>query len=126
MTQFDPSLLNTPLWYHYYHGNVNKSLGLISYNPLSRNPNPEFLSALHLDEFLPAVNSWMIWGGVLLPTAMGIAVIVGAITPLPVTVKADGVVRPQGEIKVVQSSLDGIISMIAHDLDNGYPPQDHK
>jgi len=93
--------------------NVNKSLGLISYNPLSRNPNPEFLSALHLDEFLPAVNSWMIWGGVLLPTAMGIAVMVGAITPLPVTVKADGVVRPQGEIKVVQSSLDGIISMIA-------------
>jgi len=77
-----------------------------------KNPNPEFLPISHEDEFLPPVSKWTVSGGIFLVTTIAIAFIISAVTPLPVTVKAPAVARPSGEIKLVQSPLEGIVTQI--------------
>jgi multidrug efflux pump subunit AcrA (membrane-fusion protein) len=77
-----------------------------------RNPNPELLPIAHDDEFLPPVSGWTIFGGFFLVGTVVAAFTVSAFTPLPVTVKAPGVVRPTGEVKLVQAPTEGTVTEI--------------
>jgi len=74
---------------------------------------PELISPLHHDEFLPPISNWMKVGGLFLVSTAGIAFAVCAVTPLPVTVKAQGIVRPNGEVKIVQASTEGVVTAIS-------------
>ena len=72
-----------------------------------RNPNPDLLPISQDDEFLPPVSGWTIFGGFFLVGTVAIAFAVSAFTPLPVTVKAPAMVRPTGEVKLVQAPTEG-------------------
>lgn len=74
-----------------------------------KNPNPDFLPVSQEDEFLPPVSGWTIFGGFFLVSTVAIAFAVSAFTPLPVTVKAPAVVRPNGEVKLVQAPTEGTV-----------------
>ncbi|NJR68604.1 MAG: HlyD family efflux transporter periplasmic adaptor subunit [Synechococcales cyanobacterium CRU_2_2] len=73
---------------------------------------PEFLIPLRNDEFLPALSRWTTLGGLVLLSAMGAATGLAAVTPSPVLVRAGAVVRPQGELKVVQANAEGTIESV--------------
>ncbi len=86
-----------------------------------RNPNPEILPSFNEDEilpsfnedeFLPPVSQWTILGGIFLVSTVVLAFTVSAFTPLPVTVKAPAIVRPNGEVKIVQSHLEASVVSI--------------
>src|SRR6476620_5480737 len=76
---------------------------------LLRNPNPDFLPVSGHDDFLPPVSGWTIFGGIFLVGTVAIAFTVAAFTPLPVTVKAPAMVRPTGEVKLVQAPTEGTV-----------------
>ena len=76
---------------------------------LLRNPNPDFLPVSQEDDFLPPVSGWTIFGGIFLVSTVAIAFTVAAFTPLPVTVKAPAIVRPTGEVKLVQAPSEGTV-----------------
>lgn len=76
---------------------------------LLRNPNPDLLPIHQEDEFLPPVSGWTIFGGLFLVSTVVIAFTVSAFTPLPVTVKAPAIVRPTGEVKLVQAPTEGTV-----------------
>ena len=77
-----------------------------------RNPNPDFLPVSQEDEFLPPVSGWTIFGGFFLVSTVAIAFTVSAFTPLPATVKAPAMVRPTGEVKLVQAPTEGTVTEI--------------
>ncbi len=78
----------------------------------SQRDQPEFVIPLGNDEFLPALSRWTTLGGLVLLSAMAAATGLAAVTPSPVLVRAGAVVRPQGELKVVQAIADGTIQSI--------------
>lgn len=55
------------------------------------------------------MSGWTIFGGLFLVGTVAIAFAVSAVTPLPVTVKAAAVVRPNGEVKLVQAPTEGTV-----------------
>ncbi len=77
-----------------------------------RNPNPDYLPIHQDDEFLPPVSGWTIFGGLFLVGTVAIALTISAFTPLPATVKAIAIVRPNGEVKLVQAPTEGTVTDI--------------
>lgn len=77
-----------------------------------RNPNPDYLPIHQDDEFLPPVSGWTIFGGLFLVGTVAIALTISAFTPLPATVKAIAIVRPNGEVKLVQAPSEGTVTQI--------------
>ena len=79
---------------------------------MTSNSLPTFISPLHHDEFLPRISPWMILAGSSLASTVAIAIAICTFTPLPVTVKGQGLVRPLGEIKIIQATSEGTVKMI--------------
>ena len=63
-------------------------------------------------ELLPPVSRWTSIGGMVTVGLVGIAVILAATIKYDVTVKAEANIRPEGEIKLVQTSREGRIKSI--------------
>lgn len=63
-------------------------------------------------ELLPSVSRWTTIGGMVTLGLVGIAVTLAAIVKYDVTLKADAVVRPEGEIKLVHASSEGKVKSI--------------
>lgn len=74
--------------------------------------NPEFLRPVSSDEFLPPISRWTTLGGVFLVSTFGVAVVLAAYTKYNVIVKAAAVVRPTGELRIVQASTEGTIKSL--------------
>ena len=75
--------------------------------------NPDFLRPVSSDEFLPPISRWTTLGGVFLVGSFGVAVMLAAYTQYNVTVKAAALVRPTGELRIVQASTEGTIKSIS-------------
>ncbi len=73
----------------------------------------DILPLVQENEFLPAINRWMAVGGLFIVGAVGIGIAVASVTKYRVTVKADAVVRPTGELRIVQAATEGSIISIA-------------
>lgn len=71
------------------------------------------LLPIQTDEFLPPISKWMTWGGLSLVGSCGIAIALAAFTPYKVTVKAAATIRPVGELRLVQSAIQGEVKQIA-------------
>ncbi|MFE1744994.1 HlyD family secretion protein [Coleofasciculus sp. H7-2] len=78
-----------------------------------RDSNPDFLRSVSSDEFLPPISRWTTLGGLFLVGTFGVAVMLAAYTKYNVTVKAAAVVRPTGELRIVQASTEGTIKSIS-------------
>lgn len=75
--------------------------------------NPELLRTVQSDEFLSPVSLWTTLGGLFLLGTFGAAIALATFTKYDVTVKASATVRPTGEIRIVQSALEGSIKNIS-------------
>lgn len=65
------------------------------------------------EKFLPPIGQLPVLGGVVLLIAFSGAVILAGVLQYKVTVKASATVRPAGELRIVQSPMEGTINRIA-------------
>ena len=64
-------------------------------------------------EFLPTIGRWMNAGGILMVGSFGAAIALSAILKYKVTVQAPASIRPIGELRLVQSTIEGSIASIS-------------
>lgn len=74
--------------------------------------NPTSLSVLNPDEFLPPISRWSRLGGLALVGLFGGAIALAAVLQYNVTVKAPAVVRPKGDLRIVESAASGRVQRI--------------
>lgn len=81
------------------------------------NANSSFTThPLSPDEFLPPVSRWTTLGGAILISAVGAAVILATVLRYNITVKAPAVIRPSGDLRLVQAERNGTVTQIAVDV----------
>lgn len=71
--------------------------------------NLEYLNRVHSDDLLPNVSRWTTFGGLALLGCCGASLILASLIEYPVTVKAPGVVRPEGELRIVEAMTSGTV-----------------
>jgi len=76
------------------------------------NSDSEDLPIVATDEFLPPISRWMSGGGLVLAGSFGAALILAAVTPYNVSIRASGIVRPTGETRIVQSAIEGVVERL--------------
>ncbi|MEH2271079.1 MAG: HlyD family efflux transporter periplasmic adaptor subunit [Nostoc sp.] len=74
--------------------------------------NTDFLQPIQTDEFLPPISRWITFGGLFVLCVLGLAIPVAAVTKYKVTVKGQAVVRPSGELRIVQAATEGQVMQI--------------
>jgi HlyD family secretion protein len=75
-------------------------------------PNPENLRPAQPNEFLPPVGGWAIFGGIAMLGIFAGSIALAAILKYPTTVKAPAVIRPTGELRIVQAPVTGKVNRI--------------
>ena len=76
-------------------------------------PIPTFLPTAKSDEYLPSIGIFTRLGGWFLLGVVGAAVTISSFTKYQQTVKASAIVRPTGEVRIVQTSIEGTVKKIA-------------
>jgi multidrug efflux pump subunit AcrA (membrane-fusion protein) len=74
--------------------------------------NPDLLPPVSSNEFLPPISRWTTLGGGFLVGTVGVAIAVATFTKYNVIVKAPGAVRPTGETRVVQATIEGTVKRL--------------
>ncbi|MBD2414815.1 HlyD family secretion protein [Nostoc calcicola FACHB-389] len=74
--------------------------------------NTDSLRQFQTHEFLPPVSYWTTFGGMFILCVLGLAVPVAGFTKYKVTVKGQAVVRPVGELRIVQAATEGQVMQI--------------
>ncbi|MCW5313757.1 HlyD family efflux transporter periplasmic adaptor subunit [Nostoc sp. KVJ3] len=74
--------------------------------------NTDFLQPIQTDEFLPPISRWITFGGLFVFCILGLAIPVATVTKYKVTVKGQAVVRPSGELRIVQAATEGQVMQI--------------
>ena len=64
---------------------------------------------IEANELLPPVSTWTILGGLVTASAIAIATIMATVIQYKVVVKGDAIVRPAGELRLVQASTQGAV-----------------
>jgi multidrug efflux pump subunit AcrA (membrane-fusion protein) len=75
-------------------------------------PSDENLPAVQSEEFLPSISRWMTFGGIFLLATLLSGVVLAAITKYRIAVTSPGIIRPIGEVRLIQSASAGQISTI--------------
>lgn len=75
--------------------------------------NPRLLPSVKPEEFLPSVSRWIIVGGLVLLNGFSMALILASLLQYKVTVKANAIVRPAGELRIVQALTEGYVKNLA-------------
>ncbi len=76
-------------------------------------PPPDLLRSVNIDEFLPPIGLWTTLGSVFLVGTVGVAVTLAAVVKYNVTVKAPAIVRPTGDVRIVQAPIEGTVTRIS-------------
>jgi hypothetical protein len=74
--------------------------------------NNDFLPPIQTDEFLPPIARWTTFGGIFILCVLGLAIPVAAVAKYKVTIQGQGVVRPSGELRIVQAATEGKVMQI--------------
>ena len=74
--------------------------------------NADGLRPVQPDEFLPPVERWASVGGIAMLAIFSSAVALAAVLKYPATVKAAAIVRPTGELRIVQAAATGKVTRI--------------
>jgi HlyD family type I secretion membrane fusion protein len=75
-------------------------------------PSQELLRSVRQDEFLPPINTWMRLSGITLVGTFAAVLTVASVVKYNVVVKADAIVRPTGDLRIVQAAVEGSINRI--------------
>ena len=78
--------------------------------------NPRLLPPVKPEEFLPSISRWITLGGLVLLTAFGAVFALASVLQYKITVKANAIVRPAGELRLVQALTEGYIKHLAVEL----------
>ena len=70
------------------------------------------ISSTITEEFLPPIGKWLTWGGISVVTAIALVIPATSILKYKTTVKTEAMVRPEGEVRLVQSAVEGQIANI--------------
>ncbi|MEH2361745.1 HlyD family efflux transporter periplasmic adaptor subunit [Nostoc sp.] len=76
------------------------------------NSKTNFLPPLQDNEFLPPISRWTTFGGLFIVFVLSLAVPVAAVVKYKVTVIGQAVVRPAGELRIVQAATEGQVMQI--------------
>ncbi|MEH2093083.1 HlyD family secretion protein [Nostoc sp.] len=74
--------------------------------------NTDFLHPIQTDEFLPPISRWITFGGLFVLCVLALAIPIATVTKYKVTVKGQAVVRPSGELRIVQAATEGQVMQI--------------
>ncbi|QJB45150.1 biotin/lipoyl-binding protein [Dolichospermum flos-aquae] len=77
------------------------------------NTIPNFLPTAKSDEYLPSIGIWTRLGGLFLVGVFGASVTISTFTKYQQTVKASAIVRPTGEVRIVQTAIEGTVKKIS-------------
>lgn len=69
--------------------------------------NSDYLPPIQDNEFLPPLGRWTTLGGLVVVCTVGLAIPLASVTKYKVTVKGQAVVRPAGELRLVQAATEG-------------------
>ena len=64
-------------------------------------------------DFLPSIGRWISVGGIVMVASFGIAIALITILKYKVTVQAPATIRPVGELRLVQSTIEGSVMSIS-------------
>jgi multidrug efflux pump subunit AcrA (membrane-fusion protein) len=81
--------------------------------PLDQHIGQEIVHPRALDRFLPSISRWVSVGGVVMMASFGAAIGLSTILKYKVTIQAPASIRPIGELRVVQSTIEGSVLKIA-------------
>ena len=73
---------------------------------------PDSIPTVTPEEFLPPVSGWLTGGGLALLALFSSAMTLAALLPYPVTIKAPVIVRPDGDLRLVEATLAGTVAEI--------------
>jgi HlyD family secretion protein len=73
---------------------------------------PDFTEEITTEHFIPPANPWILTSGFFLAGAVAIAFILAYVIKYNVTVKATAVVRPVGELHLIQPEIEGSIKSL--------------
>lgn len=76
-------------------------------------PNINSLTVISDNEFLPPIHNWVRFGGLFIVAAVALAIPVASVVKYKVTVKAQALVRPDGELRIVQAAASGQVKNIS-------------
>ncbi len=71
-----------------------------------------FLRPVTSEEFIPSTNRWISIAGFVLTGSVAIAAIMAYTIEYNITIKASGIVRPVGELRLVQPEIEGVVKNI--------------
>ncbi|OKH53578.1 HlyD family secretion protein [Calothrix sp. HK-06] len=74
--------------------------------------NTDFLPPVQTNEFLPPIGRWTTWSGMFILCVIGLAIPIAGVTKYKETVKGQAVVRPAGELRIVQAATEGQVMQI--------------
>lgn len=74
--------------------------------------NQKLVRSIHSEEFLPPVSRWTSLAGILLIGSVSAGITLSSWIKYNVTVKTTAVVRPTGEIRLVQPKIEGTVKSI--------------
>ncbi|MBD0303543.1 MAG: HlyD family efflux transporter periplasmic adaptor subunit [Tolypothrix sp. T3-bin4] len=74
--------------------------------------NSDSLPLIEENEFLPPISRWTTVGGLVMLSAVAIAIALASVTKYKVTVKAQANVRPAGELRIVQAATEGPVMRV--------------
>ena len=64
-------------------------------------------------DFLPSIGRWISVGGIVMVASFGIAIGLSTVLKYKVTVQAPATIRPVGELRLVQSTIEGSVMSIS-------------
>ncbi|MBW4636548.1 MAG: HlyD family secretion protein [Iphinoe sp. HA4291-MV1] len=79
---------------------------------LSHFNSADSLPLIQENDFLPPISRWTTVGGMVMLTAVALAVAVSSVTKYKVTVKAQANLRPAGELRIVQAATEGPVMRV--------------
>jgi multidrug efflux pump subunit AcrA (membrane-fusion protein) len=82
-------------------------------SPLDRQPAQAIVQPKALDRFLPSIGRWVSIGGVAMLASFGAAIAMSTVLRYKVTIQAPAEIRPVGELRLVQATIEGSVASIS-------------
>jgi multidrug efflux pump subunit AcrA (membrane-fusion protein) len=80
---------------------------------LSQTSDSAIVESVAPEEFLPQINRWISIGGIAMVVSFSAAIALSSVLKYKVTVQAPASIRPVGELRLVQSTIEGSVLNIA-------------
>jgi HlyD family type I secretion membrane fusion protein len=74
--------------------------------------NLEYLKPVSSEDLLPQVSRWATFGGLALLGTFATSIVLSSLIRYPIIVKATAVVRPEGELRIVEAGMAGTVTEI--------------